>query len=120
MHSPEDLPVHLAPAVQSALSGVNTTRGTNYNLTGLVDVDDIESVTEPFELGLVLCDGDICAREQVRVVPRGEAYHFDFVAEAAPDIPPLLDPPTGVRSEWLDKQLEKHDFVVLLYYRGLW
>jgi hypothetical protein len=40
--------------------------------------------------------------------------------ESEPDIPPLLDPPVGVRREWLDRQLEQHEFVLLLFYRGLW
>ena len=73
-----------------------------------------------FSFGLVLCDGVICAREQIRVTPYGDAFQFNFADEAEPDIPPLLDPPVGVRREWLDKQLGKHEFVVLLYYRGLW
>jgi len=43
-----------------------------------------------------------------------------LAAQAQPDIPPLLDPPGGLRSKWLDAQLDKFEFVVLLYYRGLW
>ncbi|MEL0048711.1 MAG: hypothetical protein VW867_08700, partial [Gammaproteobacteria bacterium] len=82
--------------------------------------DDLECADAPFEVGLVLCDGEICAREQIHIIPDGGAYQFKFADEAEPDIPPLLDPPVGVRREWLDKQLEKHEFVLLLYYRGLW
>ena len=37
-----------------------------------------------------------------------------------PLIPPLLDPPIGVRTGWLNAQLDKHKFVVLVFYRGLW
>ncbi len=120
MHLREDIPTQLVPVAQAALSWVNDVRATSYSLTGLVDVDEAENADEPFELGLVLCDGELCRREQVRVAPEGEAYHFDFVAEAAPDVPPLLDPPEGVRKEWLDRQLQNHEFVLLLYYRGLW
>ena len=120
MHLPDEIPDRLAPAAQAALLWVNNARATSYELTGLVDVDAGVDVANPFEIGLVLCDGDLCMREQVRVMPEGEAYRFDFVAEAAPDIPPLLDPPEGVRAEWLDRQLQNHEFVVLLYYRGLW
>ena len=116
----KDIPVQVLPAAEAALSWVNDVRATGYELTGLVDADEVASAGEPFELGLVLCDGELCMREQVRVVPDGGAYHFDFVAEAAPDIPPLLDPPEGIRKEWLDRQLENHEFVLLLYYRGLW
>ena len=120
MQDIDSIPGHLAPAARAALSWVNDTRSANYQLTGLVGVDGIDSATQPFEMGLVLCDGEICAREQVRVVPEGDTFHFGFVEESEPDIPPLLDPPLGVRREWLDRQLEKYEFVLLLYYRGLW
>ena len=120
MQAPENIPDHLAPAAQAALLWINNARASEYSLTGLVDADDIETAGEPFEFGLVLCDGEICAREQIRVVPDGDAFHFDFVDESEPDIPPLLDPPVGVRRDWLDRQLEKFEFVLLLYYRGLW
>ena len=36
------------------------------------------------------------------------------------EVPTLLDPPVGVRRTWLDDQLTKHDFILLLFYRGLW
>ena len=120
MHLRDDIPGHLVPAAEAALSWVNDAHATNYSLTGLVDVDEGVNIAKPFELGLILCDGELCMRDQVRVAPDGEAYQFDFVDEAAPDIPPLLDPPEGLRKEWLDKQLEKHEFVLLLFYRGLW
>lgn len=120
MQTAENVPDHLTPAAEAALSWVNETRGGRYELTGLVDVDEVKDTSLPFEMGLVLCDGEICAREQVRVMPEGDAYRFDFVELTAPEIPPLLDPPEGLRSKWLDEQLKKYEFVVLLYYRGLW
>lgn len=120
MLAPEDIPEHLGPATQAALSWINHERASNYSLTGMIGVDDLASTDEPFEFGLVLCDGEICAREQIRVIPDGDVYRFNFADEAEPDIPPLLDPPVGVRREWLDKQLGNYEFVVLLYYRGLW
>ena len=120
MLAPEDIPEHLGPATQAALSWINHERAANYSLTGMIGADDRECADAPFEVGLVLCDGEICAREQIHIIPDGGAYQFKFADEAEPDIPPLLDPPVGVRREWLDKQLEKHEFVLLLYYRGLW
>ena len=120
MQAPDNIPDHLVPAAQAALLWINNARASEYSLTGLVDADNIETAGEPFELGLVLCDGEICAREQVRVFPDGDAFHFDFADESEPDIPPLLDPPVGVRRDWLDRQLEKFEFVLLLYYRGMW
>jgi len=120
MHPPDTIPTKLVPATGAALLWVNNQRSTNYELTGVVDVDEGVNIAEPFEVGLILCDGEICMREQVRVTATGATYQFDFVEQAAPAIPPLLDPPQGVRKGWLDKQLQKHEFVVLLYYRGLW
>ena len=52
--------------------------------------------------------------------PVGDGFRFSFVEAAVRDIPPLLDPPVGVRSQWLAGQLKKHEFVLLLFYRGLW
>ena len=120
MQQPDDISIHLAPVVKAALSWVNESQGTNYSLTGLVDVDDVDDLTRPFEFGLVLCDGELCMRAQLHVTPDGNTFQFGYVEEAAPDIPPLLDPPPGIRSEWLDRQLQKYEFILLLYYRGLW
>lgn len=120
MQQPENIPAHLAPIAQAAVSWVNESQETHYSLTGLVDIDDVDDVTMPFDFGLVLCDGELCMREQVQVTPDGDSYKFGYVEEAEPDIPPLLDPPPGIRRECLDKQLEKYEFILLLYYRGLW
>jgi hypothetical protein len=72
------------------------------------------------EFGLVLCDGEVCAREQVRITPTADGYQFKLVETGQREIPSLLDPPEGVRRQWLDSVLAKHEFVVLLFYRGLW
>ena len=119
MRTAETIPEALLAPAEAALTWINQERRQRFELTGLVDVEDV-NVAEPFEMGLVLCDGERCAREQVRVVPKGEAYDFELVQQAAAEIPPLLDPPVGIRSHWLQSQLEKHEFVLLLFYRGLW
>jgi hypothetical protein len=118
----EDInPAVLAPA-DAAVAWLNKDRGTNFRLTGLVDADATAPtrIGDASELGLVLCDADICAREQVRVV-KTEAG-FDVCAVEIDDdlIPAVLDPPVGVRARWLDDQLAKFDFVLLLFYRGRW
>ena len=120
MQTEETIPESLRAPAEAALTWINQEQQQSFELTGLVDVEGINDVAEPFEMGLILCDGEICAREQVRVVPEGEAYRFEFVQQVARDIPPLLDPPAGVRKDWLQRQLEKHEFVLLLFYRGLW
>ena len=118
----EDIPERLRPAALAALGWINDERGADFTLTGVVDADDALNAPpdEAVEFGLVLCEDEMCLREQVRVRPQGEGFDITAV-EAAPSlIPPLLDPPEGVRRDWLDRQLGKHEFAVLLFYRGLW
>ena len=119
---PDTIPATLRQPAEQALAWINNTQATAYELTGLVDYEGALSAAPEasFELGLILCDGELCAREQVRVEPNEAGYTFSLVAAEAPDIPPLLDPPAGVRQDWLARALERHVFVVLLFYRGLW
>ena len=121
----EEIPLALQPAARAALAWINRERGAQFELTGLVDPEQALSAdpAAPMELGLVLCQGDVCLREQVRIQRNGDGFQ---VAAVQPDeaddavIPPHLDPPAGVRSGWLDEQLAKHAFVVLVFYRGFW
>lgn len=116
----EDIPVHLRSIAADAVDWFNSEHDSTFELTGVVGADQIHKTDEPFEIGLVLCDGEICACEQVRVSPLTNGNRFSLVVKQAPAIPPLLDPPEGIRSGWLDKVLADHEFVLLLYYRGLW
>lgn len=117
-----DIPTSLRAPVAAALQWVNDNETNTFELTGLVDTDAALSASpgQAFELGLVLCDGDICARQQIRFTPQAQGFSYAFADEAQREIPPLLDPPSGVRSTWLDNVLQKHEFVLLLFYRGLW
>ena len=119
----EEIPAELQPAADAALAWINRERSAHFKLTGLVlDDDGPAALTagQAMELGLVLCQDDLCMREQVRVAPRDQGFEISAVPADAPLIPPHLDPPTGVRENWLAEQLGKYSFVVLLYYRGLW
>lgn len=122
MQQGESIPTSLRPQAEAAVSWINETQDRAYELTGLVDYEEAlkAKAGDGYELGLVLCDGEICAREQVRVGPSGDGYHFSFVDAAARAIPPLLDPPEGVRRGWLAAEMGRHKFVVLVFYRGLW
>ena len=122
MDSTNEIPESLREPAEAALAWINSTRAQPSELTGLVDYESALKATpgESFEMGLVLCDGTICGREQVRLTPVDDSYQFDLVAAAPREIPTLLDPPVGVRARWLDSVLAKHEFVVLLFYRGLW
>ena len=118
----EDIPTELRPAADAALAWINRDRGTDFRLTGLVDVSGATPAAagESVELGLVLCDGDLCERRQVRVSGGPDGFEVGAVDEGASSIPAHLDPPAGVRRDWLERQVGKHEFVLLLFYRGLW
>lgn len=118
----EDIPGQLAPQITAAVDWINHQRTQAFEVTGLVDYEQALAAKpgESIALGLVLCDGEICAREQVLIEPAKDGFQCGFVDIAEREIPPLLDPPAGIRSTWLDNVLEKHEFVLLLFYRGLW
>jgi hypothetical protein len=118
----EDIPLQLIPPAEAAVDWINQHRGTSYELTGLVDgpAQSLDGANRELELGLVLCDGDICAREQVHVTAHGRSYKFSLVTVEDAGIPALLDPPAGVRRSWLDDQMANFKFVLILFYRGRW
>ena len=120
MLAKEDIPAHLRGPVEAAVDWINSSFAANFEVTGLADKKVPNDVTRDFELGIVLCDGEICERKQVAFEPTEGGYNFAMNESVEAEIPPLLDPPAGNRVGWLDDQLEKFDFVLLLYYRGLW
>ncbi|MCH2171983.1 hypothetical protein MK489_14450 [Myxococcota bacterium] len=117
-----EIPPELKPAAEAALAWVNEKRGAQFEVTGLVNADLALDAypDQEMELGLVLCDGDICLREQVLVQITGEEFRITSAKLGEGGIPPELDPPSGVRKGWLDDQLQKHAFTVLVFYRGFW
>lgn len=117
-----EVPKALGPPSEAALAWVNATRGTQFKITGLVDADAAlaDLGNDSFELGLILCQDDVCAREQVVVERLADGFRIKPGRVDDPVIPPTLDPPAGARSGWLDAQLAKHAFVVLVFYRGFW
>lgn len=118
----EAIPAGLKPAAEAALAWINKEQGAQFEITGLVDPEKAtgQEAGQPIELGLVLCDGDQCRREQVRVEPTPEGFEVRAAGGGSPVIPPHLDPPAGARESWLEGELGKHSFIVLLFYRGLW
>ena len=99
MNTLQDVPYKLRPQVEAAVSWINQSQNRTFELTGLVDYEPAmdAAVDEGYELGLVLCDGEICTREQVRVEPSQDGWDYSLVATVERDIPPLLDPPEGLR-----------------------
>ena len=67
----ENIPSQLTASADAALAWINDQRGTQFRLTGLVDAEAALAAKagEAIELGLVLCEGDVCLREQVRLSP---------------------------------------------------
>ena len=41
-------------------------------------------------------------------------------ADSSAELQAELDPPPGARRGWLDSVLTKHEFIVLVFYRGFW
>ena len=120
--SDNDIPQRLRAPVGAALEWLNAERAEACELTGLVDYEQAldASPDEMIELGMVLCDGNLCDREQVEITPADGGFRFNKIARKTREIPSLLDPPLGIRSTWLDTVLGDHQFTVLLFYRGLW
>ena len=119
----EEIPRALQPAVDAALAWLNQQRGSSFKVTGIVDPDQtLPRQNGEFELGLVLCQDDLCLREQLRVRQTDSGFEVALAdAAAARDDPPaLLDPPEGARKGWLAEQLAGHEFAVLVFYRGFW
>jgi hypothetical protein len=117
------IPLQLRRPAETALVWINKTQERSFELTGLVDYESAleeQNTGKNFELSLVLCDDDICACQKVKIQSVNESYKFTLVVGKIREIPPLLDPPEGVRSKWLSQVLDKHEFVILLFYRGLW
>ena len=120
MLAKEDIPSHLQDPVNAALAWINSAFEANFEVTGLADPEVPNDISRHFELGIILCDGEICERKQIAFEPTSSGFAFALSDSAQAEIPPLLDPPAGNRVGWLDEQLEKFEFVLLLYYRGLW
>ncbi len=121
----EEIPSELRPAVDAALAWINAERGSAFRVTGIVDPDDALARRKDeggFDLNLVLCQGDLCTKEQVHIRHEDGAIRCAQPVVSAPsdDPPAHLDPPAGTRAGWLAEKLAKHSFVVLLFYRGFW
>ncbi|MDJ0788876.1 MAG: hypothetical protein QNK05_18870 [Myxococcota bacterium] len=123
----ETIPAHLAAEAEAARAWFSKERGSEFKLTGILDPETLPEVAGAREMQLILCgqeDGqDVCLRERFEVGAADAGFEVRHLDEAAtgPGSPaPLLDPPAGVRAEWLEKTLPRHAFSVFLFYRGFW
>jgi hypothetical protein len=117
----EEISEALRPEVHAALSWLNAEQGRCFKLTGVIDPEAAEkSGSAAHDLTLILCDGDLCVREQVRVRSGSGGFEISRADAQRGDPPAELDPLPGVRTGWLEGALAKHAFVVLVFYRGFW
>ena len=122
----ETIPEALGLEVDAALAWFNATQPDEFRVTGILDPDLTLAERSPRDLRLVLCGGDACLQRSFRV--RSTDAGFDVeeadAAGASTDgsSPPQaeLDPPPGALRGWLDSALAKHNFIVVLFYRGFW
>ena len=121
----ETIPDALMPRVEAAVAWFNNSAASaaeTFKVTGILDADDALGGSD--ELRLIMCGGGRCEQRSFRVTGSTDTWAIEF----ADDIPtqlgekpqPDLDPPPGVRANWMDKTLSQHAFVVLLFYRGFW
>jgi len=120
----ETIPEALQPEVGAALAWFNQQQDLAFEVTGIVDGDAALSAGDSRELRLVLCGGDRCEQRSFRVTGSNDAWVIEFTdnmpAQQGEKPQAELDPPPGVRNNWLEKALSQHAFVVLLFYRGFW
>ena len=122
----ETIPDPLQPRVNAALHWFNASNEAGdeiFKVTGILDAD--KALEGSDELQLILCGGKRCEQRTFRVSGEREPFSVHLTDRdlfaLQPEKPQAeLDPPPGVRAEWLDSILSQDAFVVLLFYRGFW
>ena len=119
----ENIPGHLAAAAEAARAWFSAHQGSEFRLTGIVD--PAESTDEPLQL--ILCGSpagqEVCLRERFDIHQAAGGFDVTHIEEAPPEfgsVAPRLDPPAGERTGWIDQVAARHDFTVVLFYRGFW
>ena len=121
MELKNDIPEALLEPVEAARNWLNTSQGTNFEVTGLSGHENAlnKGPEESFEIGVIFCDGKICKREKIHFIPNEGNYRFS-IGQPDFEMPAELDPPLGLRKGWLEKKLGEQAFLLLLFYRGRW
>ena len=118
----DTIPEGLQPEVDAAISWFNKQQDDAFEVTGIVDAEQALASTGSKELRLVLCGGDICQQKSFSVSNAGEGFDVSLAVKKVEhgELQAELDPPPGARKAWLDSVINKHKFVILVFYRGFW
>ena len=118
----DTIPTELQPEVDAAISWFNAQSSNEFKVTAIVDADASLASSNEKELRLVLCGGDVCQQKKFSVLRTGDSFTVSFADEPSLSngTQAELDPPPGARKAWLDDAINKHKFVVLVFYRGFW
>ncbi len=118
----DTIPEGLQPEVDAAINWFNKRQDNAFEVTGIVDAEHSLASTGSKELRLVLCGGDTCQQKSFNVSIADEGFDVSLAVKKAVqgEVQPELDPPPGARNPWLDSVINKHKFVILVFYRGFW
>ena len=121
----ETIPEALRRDVEAARDWFNQTEESNFEVTGIVEPQAALDASGTRELRLVLCAGDRCECRSFGVSTKDGRYEVALldenpVGEVQGSLPAELDPPPGAMRQWLDLVLDRHAFVMLVFYRGYW
>jgi hypothetical protein len=121
----ETIPEALRRDVEAARDWFSQTEEIDFKVTGIVEPQAALDASGRRELRLVLCVGDRCECRSFGVSTKDGRYEVALldenpVGEVQGSLPAELDPPPGAMRQWLDLVLERHAFVMLVFYRGYW
>jgi peroxiredoxin len=126
----QEIPESFRIESEAARTWFSKKEGIEFKVTGIVNPDKVilrETPTSTREIQLILCGNqhghDLCLRERFELTPSGDSFEVRHLADielmySSPA--PLLDPPKETRTGWLSSTLAKHEFIVLVFYRGFW
>ena len=119
----EEIPESLRDAVAAGVAWLDARDARNYSVSGILDPEPTQAQrsggASSLDLRLVVCSGDLCLREDLKLRPAAQGFEVSGAASDA-DPPGELDPKPGVRGDWLAEKLAAHAFVLLIFYRGFW
>lgn len=126
----QKIPESFLEEAEAARAWFSKRKGVEFKVTGIVNLKKVpveETSTGTREIQLILCGNqqghDLCLRERFELTPSGNSFEVRHLNDTEPisgSPAPLLDPPKGTRTEWIDTELAKHEFITLVFYRGFW